>query len=169
MCWVKTEKLLHLVGYLHRTKMMHGHTNIKFMLQCSRSVVCIESRSNHLLTTWTVDTLSLTSWWSSWMRFLVHVRMLVQTMSRPWNCCVLPDRSHSSSSRIKILWQCRILHTWSAPETCSSNTMCSFNLSLCAIISCNLLVGHILKWIQMGQTKYCQPLREAHTGVLISP
>ena len=59
--------------------------------------------------------------------FLAHARMLdckllplsvtwVPTVSRPWNCWVLPDGSHSSTFRIKILWQCMFLHTsWSVP------------------------------------------------------
>jgi len=68
---------------------------------------------------------------------------MVRTMSRPSNCCVLPEGSHSSSSRIKILWQCMILHTWSAPETCSWDTMCSFSLSLFATIYLQLLSGNI--------------------------
>ena len=64
-------------------------------------MVCIASGSSQWLTSWVVEVLRLRCLCSSWMRFLVHVRIWdcmllllsvtwVPTMSRPWNCWVQP-------------------------------------------------------------------------------
>jgi hypothetical protein len=59
-----------------RTMEQRGLAELQIMLYFSWSVFCIESGSNQLLTTSAVEALRLTSWWGSWMRFLVHARML---------------------------------------------------------------------------------------------
>ena len=142
-----------------RTMKQRGLAILQVMLLFSKSMVCIESGSNHLLTTSAMEALRLTFWRGSWIRFLVHAGMLdcklslsetlVPTMSSPWNCWVLPDGSHSSRFRIKLLRQCMILHTsWSALEICSSNTLCrlslsSYTTSFLSLLSGNFLITHL--------------------------
>jgi hypothetical protein len=59
-----------------------------------------------------------------------------------------------------------IVNVWSSTPRVHQNPVSQIQCAVSVYVqpfSCNFLVGTYFKWMQMGRTKYCQPLLQAHT------
>ena len=147
---------------------------LQIMLYFSWSEVCIETGSNQLLTTSYVEALTLTSWCGSWMRFLVHARMLACMLLPLWHGCQQcqgfeTDGCYQTEAILQVPEPRDGDSVWSStPEVHQE----PFPQIRCAVLvwahanpaSCHYTMGRHFKCVKMGQN--CPSFLQAHRAHL---